>query len=44
MLKYAVKNPKCDDELESEYLYLFVDHDRWVNWAQYIGERHKMNG
>jgi hypothetical protein len=44
MLKYALKNPKCDDELEPEFLYPFAEHDRWVNWAQNIGERHRLNG
>ena len=36
-------NPKCDDELEPEYLYPFADRNRWVNWAQNIGDRHKLN-
>ena len=43
MLKYAVKNPKCNEELEPEYLYPFAEHDRWVNWAQNVGERHRLN-
>ena len=44
MLKYAVKNPKCDNKLEHEYLYSFAEHDIWVDWAQNIGEWHKING
>ena len=45
MLKYSVKNPNLEiDELARDYLYPFVEHDRWVNWAQNIGERHRLNG
>ena len=44
MLKYAVKNLKCDHKPEPESLYPFAGHGRWFNWAQNIGERHRLNG
>ena len=44
MLIYAVKNSTCEDELEPGYLYSFAEHARWVDWAQNIRERYKING
>ena len=44
LLKYAVYNTKSEiDELEPSYIYPFAEHDRWVNWAQNINERHRIN-
>ena len=44
MLQYSVKNPACNSEkFEPGYVYLFDEHDRWVNWAQNINERQRMN-
>jgi len=28
MLKYAIENTNCHEELEPEYLYPFAEHDR----------------
>ena len=44
MLKYAVKNPKCDDKLEPEFLYSFAGYDRWVHCTHNIDKRHRLNG
>ena len=44
LLKYAVYNIKSKiDELEPSYIYLYAEHDQWVNWAQNINERHRIN-
>ena len=43
LLKYAIKNEKVkNDELEPSYIYPFTEHDRWINWAQNISERHRI--
>ena len=43
LLKYAIKNEKAEnDELEPSYIYPFAEHDRWINWAQNISERHRI--
>ena len=43
LLNYAVKNEKVEnDELEPSYIYPFAEHDRWINWAQNISERHRI--
>ena len=41
LLKYAVERPK-DSDLEG-YFYPFVEHDRWMHWAQNTAERHRIN-
>ena len=43
LLKYAVKNEKAENnDLEPSYIYPFAEHDRWINWAQNISERHRI--
>ena len=43
LLKYAVKNEKAEnDVLKPSYIYTFVEHDRWMNWAQNTSERHRI--
>ena len=43
LLKYAVKNEKAEnDDLEPSYIYPFAEHDRWINLAQNICERHRI--
>ena len=44
LLKYAVYNTKSKiNDLEPLYIYPFYEHDQWVNWAQNINERYRIN-